>query len=87
MARKKTVVLLAPDVFDHAGAAGYLKISTTYLYQLRYLEKGPLYTRQARALYYTKQALDAWDKERKAKKATREAKRKANQKRSMKKAA
>lgn len=72
---KKVVNLLAADVFDHIGAAEYLKISKTYLYQLRHIGKAPASVKKGRSLFYTKAALDAWDAERKERARERDARR------------
>jgi len=74
---KKPPVVLAVDVFDHVGAAAYLKISKTYLYQLRHVGKAPESVKKGRQIFYTKAALDAWDRARKDRAAEREEKRNA----------
>lgn len=77
---KKVEKLFADDVYDHIGAAAYLKISKTYLYQLRHIGKAPESVKKGRSLFYTKAALDAWDAERKERAREREAKRAAKTK-------
>ena len=84
---KRPVTLLADGVYDHAGAAEYLKISASYLYQLRHTERGPAAEKKGRTLYYTKAALDAWDTQRKKRAAERAAKRAQKKARTTRKAA
>lgn len=62
---------LATGIYSTATAAEYMGLSKNYLHNMRHHGKGPAYRKEHGRVYYTREALDAWNTDRLSRKRNR----------------